>query len=241
MFTRLGSLDVEVVAPLTGSPKGAVVLCHGFGAPGDDLVPLARALQRLEPRLAQVSFYFPSAPLSLEAFGGGTARAWWLIDFEALARLNRGDPGALRAFRQQAPEGLAEARAALQGLLSQVLVETGLSPGALVVGGFSQGAMLSTDVTLQGSATPAGLAVLSGTLLTEDPWRAGLARHPGLAVFQAHGRQDPVLGFAAAEALRALLEGGGAQVTFTAFEGGHGIPVEVLQGLGGFLCRRLGL
>ena len=79
-----------------GQPTGAVVLCHGFGAGGDDLVPLHAELVELQPALARQRFIFPEAPLSL----GPGSRAWWMIDFEAIERLQAGDPAALREFRK---------------------------------------------------------------------------------------------------------------------------------------------
>ena len=58
-----------------GGDGPAVVLCHGFGAPGDDLVPLAEVLSA-PPR---TRFFFPEAPLALPA-PYGDARAWWMLD-----------------------------------------------------------------------------------------------------------------------------------------------------------------
>lgn len=232
-------LEVRVLQRSKEPPTSAVVLCHGFGAPGDDLVPLCDELVSLAPSLANTRFYFPAAPLSLGGFMWGDSRAWWMIDIEALQQLQAGDPEALRAFRKQEPEGLAEARAQLLGLVQQIQKSTGLPANRLVLGGFSQGAMLTTDVTLRLPETTAGLAILSGTLLVEDQWRALVKNRAGLQVFQSHGRQDPLLPFEAAGWLGELLGEGGAQVEFVPFDGGHGIAPEAVEKLAAFLARQL--
>ena len=75
MRTTLGDLSCHVLLEREpGQPEGAVVLCHGFGAGGDDLVPLHRELCGLDPRLERQRFIFPEAPLSL----GPGSRAWWM-------------------------------------------------------------------------------------------------------------------------------------------------------------------
>src|SRR3954447_13802462 len=97
MRAMLGGLSCQIFPESEGGkPEGAVVLCHGFGAPGDDLVPLYGELLHLQPELARQRFIFPEAPLSL----GPGSRAWWLIDFEGLERVNRGDEAALHEFRK---------------------------------------------------------------------------------------------------------------------------------------------
>jgi phospholipase/carboxylesterase len=214
-----------------------VILCHGFGAPGDDLVGLQRELVSLQPSLAAVRFYFPAAPLSLGGFGWGDSRAWWMIDLPTVARLQQGDLRALREFRKQEPEGMAAARNVFKKLVLDVAAQLDLPMKKVALGGFSQGAMLATDVALRLEEAPGGLAILSGTLLLEDQWRAKAKARAGLPVFQAHGRQDPLLGFFAAEWLRDLLVDSGLAVEFHPFDGGHGIPPEIVAKLAAFLER----
>jgi phospholipase/carboxylesterase len=61
-----------------------------------------------------------------------------------------------------------------------------------------------------------------------------------LPVFQSHGRQDPLLPFPTAEGLRNALTKAGMVVEWVPFEGGHGIPPIVMDGVGGFLSRVIG-
>ena len=86
-LANLGELTCRILSrvPETQHPQLVVVLCHGFGAPGTDLVPLGEELVDLRPELAEsVEFIFPAAPLSLEDIGLAGGRAWWHIDMEEL-------------------------------------------------------------------------------------------------------------------------------------------------------------
>jgi len=236
MITELGGLSCRALQEGDEKPRACVVLCHGFGAPGDDLVGLYDELLEQQPSLAGVRFLFPQGPLSLAAFGYPPgSRAWWNIDWEQIQRLSGGDPAAIREFRKREPDGMAAARAAMLKLVQEVLVQTALPMNRLVLGGFSQGAMITTDVTLRLEEAPAALVALSGTLLIEDTWRQKAKARTGLRVFQSHGRQDPVLRYDAALLLKELYEQAGMTVDWHDFDGGHGIPLEVLQALGKFL------
>ncbi|MFO0597223.1 MAG: phospholipase [Myxococcaceae bacterium] len=238
LHTHMGGLEVEIFQQSAGAPRAAVILCHGFGAPGDDLVGLAPALVHAAPALADVRFHFPAAPLSLGELGWGDSRAWWMIDMVAIQKLQT-NPAALREFRKQEPEGMAAARKAVHAVVQKVLDSTGLAMSKVVLGGFSQGAMITTDVALRTEEAAAGLCVLSGTLLLEDAWREKARARSSLHVFQSHGRQDPVLPYEAATWLQDLLVQAGLQHEFVPFAGGHTIPAEVLSRLATFLERRL--
>jgi phospholipase/carboxylesterase len=214
-----------------GGDGPLVVLLHGFGAPGDDLVPLWRQLD--VPRGTR--FAFPEAPLELGG-GYGDARAWWMIDVAALERAVR--DGTLRDRSKEMPEGLDAARDQLSAVLSELERELGAAPEQLILGGFSQGAMLSCDLALRTDRPLSGLVLMSGTLLAEDQWTALAPRRSGLPVLQSHGRDDPLLSFVQAERLRDLLRDAGLIVTFSPFNGGHGIAPGMLDTLGAFVTER---
>lgn len=237
--TTLGSLDAHVIQGDDGAPRLAVVLCHGFGAPGEDLVGLGPELMSTFPALAKgVRFIFPAAAITLPGYGGG-ARAWWEIDLEQRMRVQQQGPEAIAALRDELPQGLTAARRHLMGALEALSRSAGLSMGRIVLGGFSQGAMLTTDTLLALDEPPAGLAILSGTVINQAEWAKKAPRRRGLPVFQSHGRIDSVLRFRDAELLRDLLGNAGLAVEFLPFDGGHAIPGEVLEALGRFLEARL--
>jgi len=231
---KIGSLDVVLAGGSDregGGDGPVVVLLHGFGAPGEDLVSLFRVLD--VP--AGTRFVFPAAVLSLASEGYGAGRAWWRID---MAAIQRGDV----RLTTTVPEGLEVARAAIDGLLDHVETTWNTPASRIVLGGFSQGAMLSLDVALRRKTPPKGVALLSGSLIAEPEWRALLATPLAAgarAVFQSHGSLDPILPFSVAEALRDLLRSAGADVTWCPFRGGHEIPPPVLDGLGRFITGAL--
>jgi phospholipase/carboxylesterase len=221
-------------------PRAVVVLCHGFGAPGDDLVGLHAELLHAAPSLASARFIFPQAPLSLAAQGYADGRAWWFIDMAKLQHLAVQSADAVKEFRRVEPEGMPKARAMMLKLVDDVCAATGVGINKVILGGFSQGAMLATDVALRLPEAPRALVALSGTLLMEDVWAKKAKARAGLPVFQSHGEQDPVLAFSAATALKDTLVAGGLAVEFHRFRGGHGIPGEVLNALAAFLKKSVG-
>lgn len=238
--TTLGNLTCRIVDTVAegGRPDLAVVLCHGFGAPGSDLVGLAAEMCDVQPGLAgRTRFVFPEAPLELGGMGFYEARAWWLIDvgrFQVAAQ-----QGRLAEMADEVPEGLASARRLLTGALDELVRRSGLEMGQVVLGGFSQGSMLATDVALRLDEAPAGLVVFSGTLICRPEWLTRAPRRKGLRVFQTHGRQDPLLPFSNAEALHELLDEAGLRVEFLPFDGPHTISASGLERAAGLLRELL--
>jgi phospholipase/carboxylesterase len=239
--TTLGSLHCVISQATQDPPRGLVVLCHGFGATGEDLVGLAPELVQLQPALAQARFVFPAAPLSLGWMGMGEGRAWWNIDFEELEHRKREGAAGVQQVHARTPDGLAQSRRMLREALDVAARQANLPLSRAVLGGFSQGAMLTTDVSLRLEEAPAGLCILSGTLICEPEWRRLAPARAGLPVFQSHGTYDPLLPFSSAELLRELLAGAGLAMEFHAFDDQHTIPYELLKPLAEFLAKRLAL
>jgi phospholipase/carboxylesterase len=228
---RLGRLPVRITGGADGRGGGngpVVILLHGFGAPGDDLVPLWEEIGAPQG----TRFVFPVGPLALQ-MGGGESRAWWMIDLEKLQRDQAA--GRPRDLSREAPKGLAEARGEILTLLDDVPRRLGADPRQIVLGGFSQGAMLACDVVLRTDRPFAGLVLLSGTLLARDEWVPLMPKRRALKIFQSHGNQDPLLPFPLAEQLRDLLSQAGLSVDWVGFRGGHEIPPVVVTRLGPFV------
>lgn len=231
----LGPLTVRVVDDdaRSGPPALVVVLCHGYGAPGTDLVSLARECFAVEPTLVgRVRFVFPEAPHTTD-FGG---RCWWPIDMAALQKAMATAHGG-RVIREM-PAGLPDARKGLKQMVEALQTSTKLPMSKVLLGGFSQGAMLTTDLTLRLDEAPAGLAILSGTPVGEEEWAKLAVKRAGLQVLQSHGTHDPVLPYAGAEALRDLLTHAGLKVNFMKFNGGHGLDSDVLEALAHFIAEK---
>lgn len=235
--TMLGPLRVRrfsKAAEPNDKPALHVVLLHGFGAPGDDLAGLADAIG-VPPGTTLI---FPEAPLSLAEITGqrgyGDARAWWMIDMVRLQLAAA--TGTLRDLSQDVPAGLSEANEMMNAMLDELHRE---NPEArLVLGGFSQGSMLSLDVALKKpSRALAGLVLLSTTLIAEPEWKPLFAGRKGLPVFQSHGHSDQILSFEVAKRLSETLSEAGLEVTFDPFDSGHTIPLTTLRRLNAWLAK----
>lgn len=216
-----------------GGQGPVVVLLHGYGAPGDDLVPLFRVLD--VP--SDVRFVFPAAPLVLDprvppALSG---RAWWPLDIEELVGIVA--CGEIESIQRMDPPGMDRARASIESLLASIPEALSAEPSSIVLGGFSQGAMLSVEVALASAVPLAGLVVLSGTLVRKSVWTSRAAARSGLPVLQSHGRSDPIVPFDNAEALRDVLIEGGLSVEWLPFNGAHGIPDSAVERLAAFIRR----
>lgn len=238
---NVAGLECVVVDPTAEpfTPRGLVVLCHGFGAPGTDLVDCCRAMWQLEPsRLAQVRFAFPAGPEEIAGDGHSDARAWWMIDVERLmASIESGD---FRDLRSETPPELPVRRRELTDCIDELRDAAQLPWRSVFVGGFSQGAMLTTDVALLAPEPCGGLVVWSGTLLAESIWRDAAQRPAKFPVFQSHGRFDPILPFAAAVWLQNLLQESGFSVEFVPFNGLHEIPMPAMRGAAALIAKTLG-
>lgn len=215
-----------------GGDGPLVILLHGFGAPGDDLVALAEAIDAP----AGTRWLFPEGPLPL-SLDLGDSRAWWIIDF-ARIQADRA-AGRIRDLSIETPQGLALARTRLLAFLDELPRHLPIDYKKTVIGGFSQGAMLTCDAVLQTSYPFAGLVQLSGNLLAQAVWGPLMPTRKGLSVFQSHGTQDDILPHIGAERLRDALTQSGLVVEWHSFRGGHEIPYAVLRSLSKFLKQTL--
>lgn len=230
---QLGGLRTRIVGGTDGKGGGRgplILLLHGFGAPGDDLLSLADGLN--VP--AGTRFVFPEGPLSL-SFGPRNARAWWIIDMARIAADRAA--GRVRDLSQDIPKGLAPARATMLAFLMEVEHKFGADPRKTILGGFSQGAMLSCDAMLHSDRPYAGLVQLSGNVLAQPLWGPLMPKRKGLPVFQSHGMEDELLPYVGAERLRDTLIHAGLSVEWHSFRGGHEIPRAIMQRLGSFITK----
>ena len=226
-----GGLDVYIAGgpDREGGGNGPlVILLHGFGAPGDDLVALWRMLRVPD----DVRFMFPVAPLPLDQ-GPFDGRAWWMLDLEQIALGVGRDIDAV-------PDGLAAARERVLAMLDDLDRNEGLPRDRVFLGGFSQGAMLACDTALRSPRAFAGLIILSGSIIARPEWEARWPARKGLPVFQSHGTDDPILPHDVAIQLKDSLLAYGLPVTWHEFRGGHEIPFPVLEQLGLFLINTCG-
>jgi phospholipase/carboxylesterase len=209
--------------------KGApdLMLLHGFGASAEGWLPYTQTIALP----AEGRFLFPKGPgKTLRRDGVDGGRAWW--DLNLAAHLRQGKPGV--DLTNEDPRGLERAGRLVSHTLSS---EGNKKSRPFILGGFSQGAMVSCQVAFTSNEPLAGLVLLSGTPTNQSAWRAGFAKRKGLPIFMSHGRSDDILPFDLAENLHAEMVAAGLDVTFVPFNGGHEIPEAVVVALNKFLAK----
>ncbi|MEK7233887.1 MAG: alpha/beta fold hydrolase [Elusimicrobiota bacterium] len=222
-LARFGNLDA-IKVPNADTNALTVICLHGYGADMRDLAPLAEELETKRP----IAWLFPNAPEVLDMGG----RAWFPIDEAAFEEARR--TGTARDLSLREPPGLEWAREELQRFIKGLNIPW----KNIVLMGFSQGAMLAVDLALRAESPPAGVVILSGTLVDKVKTAELAPGKNGLPFFQSHGSVDTILGFAQARALEKALIEAGWRGQLRRFEGGHAIPAETLAGLKGWLEKR---
>ena len=203
--------------PATGEPEGLLVLFHGRGADERDLYPL---LDVLDPARRLLGLT-PRGPLHLPPGG-----AHWY---------------AVREIGYPDPSTFTETFALASSWLDAVSEEAGIAPARTVLGGFSQGAVMTYALGLgAGRPRPAGLIALSGFVPTVPGFQLDLSGpFPRLAI--GHGALDPVISVDWGRRARELLEEAGAEPVYRESPTlGHSIDPGFLRELPGWLDDVLG-
>ena len=193
-----------------GPPSQIILLLHGYGSNGGDLISLAPHWQRAMP---DALFLAPNAP---QRSGFGSGYQWW----------------PLAAFTPQAlATGAASAAPEVDRFIDRKLDQYGLTERDLAIVGFSQGTMMALHVGLRRPQQVAAIVGYSGMLTgVADLSREAKCRPPVLLI---HGSADPVVPVAALHAAEAALRRLGVAVTAHVSNGlGHSVDPAGLR-LGG--------
>ena len=159
-----------------GAPRQLVVLCHGLGADGHDLIDLAPYWSKALPDAVFVAPHAPSPYDMLPPGAGANGRQWFSIgnfDFTVMTK------------------GVREARAALDRFLDATLKRFDLPADAYALMGFSQGAMTVLFTGLRRMTPPRGILAYSGALMAPETLAAEISGKP--PVLLVHGEADPVV------------------------------------------------
>ena len=207
---------VHVVREAAGAPAGALILLHGRGADERDLAPI---LDVLDPQRRLVGVT-PGGPLHLPPGG----RHWY-----ALAQVGYPDRDTFHATLPR-----------LTGFLDGWLAERGLGWERTVIGGFSQGTVMSYATALgPGRPSPAGILALSGFIPTVEGWEPELEGRRGLPVAIAHGARDPVISVQFGREARDRLTAAGLDVAYQESEAAHHVDPRMIPALATWVGDRL--
>ena len=212
--TRPSTLPSRSIRKLVGKPRRLVILLHGLGADGNDLIGLAPYWARLLP---DAEFLSPNAPFPCDTAPYG---------YQWFSSQDRSPEAVLGGVRAAAP--------ILDAFIDEALEERGLGSRELALAGFSQGTMMSLFVGLRRAEPVAGIVGFSGRLLAPELLASELRSRP--PVLLVHGTEDPLVPYSSLATAETMLKAAGVPVeTVTSVGIGHSIDDQGLRRGGQFL------
>ena len=206
------SLTYLVVEPDDYDPDHeypVVVLLHGFGASMTDLAGLSTMIDR-----SGYLYFFPNAPIPLQIAPGMAGYAW--------------TPPGGGSDSERAGERAEEL---LAGFFDEISDKHGATDGGIVLGGFSQGGMMTYRFGLPRPEKFAGLVILSGRVPSPEGLAARLPEYRDQPIFVAHGTSDAMIGVSDARSSKAFLESNGYAPEYREYDMGHEINNAVMADL----------
>jgi phospholipase/carboxylesterase len=206
-----------------GSAKRLVVLLHGYGADGADLLGLS---DPLGPHLPDTAFVAPNAPE--RCIGNPSGYQWFPI------------PWIDGSSQEEADAGMQAAAGDLNAYLDAVMEDEGVDAANTILVGFSQGTMMSLHVAPRRDVSFAGVVGFSGRLLTPETLQDEVRQKP--PVLLIHGDADEVVPVSSLPDAGNALTAAGFEVFAHISKGtGHGIAPDGLQVALAFIRDRFGL
>jgi phospholipase/carboxylesterase len=218
-MTQLPKLNGPACPPKSGKPKQLVILLHGWGADGPNLIDLGEALS---PLLPHAHFVAPNAPYRCEANPFGYQ--WFSLMDRQPQHMLDGARGAADVFN---------------AYIDEQLKELSLDDGRLALVGFSQGTMTALHVATRRKNQMAAMVGFSGALIGAEILAKEITTRPPVCLI--HGEADDVVPFASMKHASAALKEVGVPVETHARPFlGHSIDMEGLKVAGLFLQKHLG-
>ena len=213
------SLTYMVVEPDDFDPQQeypAVVLLHGFGASMTDLAGLSTMLDR-----TGYLYFFPNAPIAFQIAPNVTGYAW--------------TPPGGSADVHTTERAAERAEELLVGFYDEIEERHGVTDGGIVMGGFSQGGMMTYRFGLPRPEKFPGLVILSGRVPSPEGLTERLPEHRDQPIFVAHGTQDTMISVEDARASREFLTTNSYSPEYHEYHMAHEINDEVMADLGSWL------
>lgn len=206
-----------VVNTPTGRPETEemplVVIMHGRGADAHDLADISPMIDGP----GGYRFVFPNAPNAWEPSPGMSFGYTW---FEGL-------PPELKS--------LTASRRLVADFMEQIVTRFPTPPGKVVLGGFSQGALMALDVGLRMTDRVAGIVAMSGALDEQD--LPDLSLRKDQRVLIVHGTGDEMIDVNLARRARRTLQRHGLNPEYHEFAMGHQVTQESMSAVAGFIRK----
>ena len=200
--------------------KYAFVILHGYGADNNDLFPLNSYLGN------QFDYFFPNGPMQIPTSPFTMGRAWYYIDLEGRVP---GDPSLSNYIYDYEYEPIKKVAQTIVDYCEELKSKY----EKVVIGGFSQGSMISLLCFLLKPELFSYVALFSSHHFASDKLSELIKSHStdSPMIFQSHAHDDMVLPYVGAVKLKEDLGQAGLLEDFVDFYGGHSISPEVLQKL----------
>eukprot|EP00276_Gloeochaete_wittrockiana_P010990 CAMPEP_0184656196 /NCGR_PEP_ID=MMETSP0308-20130426/15947_1 /TAXON_ID=38269 /ORGANISM="Gloeochaete witrockiana, Strain SAG 46.84" /LENGTH=222 /DNA_ID=CAMNT_0027093197 /DNA_START=143 /DNA_END=811 /DNA_ORIENTATION=- len=214
----------DIVVKPKQKHTATVIFLHGLGDTGHGWADVAPDFQAAVP---YCKFIFPTAQVRPVTLNGGMPMPAW---FDILG---------LSDSSQEDEKGIEEAGHRISSMI-EAEVKAGVPANRIVVGGFSQGGVISLYTALMGPNAIAGVVALSCWLpLAEKIKKVSLASRK-LAIFQAHGDSDPLVRLSWGQATNAQLKAIGAEAEFHLYRGmAHSACPQEMEDIAAFLKKTL--
>lgn len=210
-------------ASTTGKDTSLMILLHGYGADGDDLMGLAT---QMAPYFPDTVFVAPDAP---EKCAGNAAGFQWFSV-----------PQVDASTEEDAVSGMMQSSTDLDSYLDLMMKTEGVSADKTVLFGFSQGTMMALQVAPRRKEVLAAVVGFSGSLMLPDALRDEVVSRP--PVMLLHGDKDEVVPPEALSKAEFALDTLGFEVyAFVMENAAHGIASDGLSVATGFMREKLGI
>jgi phospholipase/carboxylesterase len=206
--------DLNFIAKTQDGANTAVILFHGYGADATDLYSLSQ-VYKLQ---SKADWFFPQGVLEVPIGPMMSGRAWFSLtqrDFENLTNQEIYDGG------------IAPKDEKLAQKVSRFLNQMGKNYENVIIGGFSQGAILTSHSFYRLNFSPKGLLLFSGYLVNPSAFPT-VPEALQVPFFQSHGSRDQVLPVGGAKKLHDKLKNLGLKGRWFEFGGAHEIPMDVI-------------
>jgi len=205
-----------------------IIFSHGLGDTGAGWSFLAESWRK-QKLFSRTAFIFPHAPtIPITCNRGMRMPGWYdIIDFGDL-RSQEDQPGMMKSVQ------------VLQGIITEQ-VGHGISPKRIIVGGFSQGGVMSLLTGLTSEMGLGGIVALSSYLPIRNQIPAMITdANRKTPIFMGHGKDDPVIQYNWGVMSRDMLAKLKCDVTWHEYEGlGHSVDPDEIEALTGWIVERL--
>lgn len=207
------------------SPTACVIWLHGLGADGNDFVSIVRELKL--PEALPVRFIFPHAPMRPVTINGGfVMRAWY--DLSQSGSGLHSKESDIRASQRD-----------IEKLIERE-ISRGISTDRIILAGFSQGGVIALQVGLRYHKKLNGIIALSTYLgLPDSLEKEASMENKAIPIFMAHGEQDNVIQFSAAEQSRDALIKLGYKPEWHQYAMPHSVCMQEIDAISAWMQKQL--